>query len=124
MTVFRAFLQHTRIIPGLVTGLPWPEDLLNGVHERMVTLAAGVPEVVQVQGPDHCPAESVVPDELRLLPVHFCVVEADPLEAARGVGAHPLDVDVGVAGYNPALALDVVADLSAQRLDYLCFIDA
>ena len=100
------------------------EDPVDGSEKWVMLAAAPVGKVVQVQGPDHCPAESVVPDELRLLPDHFCVVEADPLETARGVGAHPLDVDVGVAGYNPALALDVVADLSAQRLDYLCFIDA
>ena len=66
MTVFRAFLQHTRIIPGLVTGLPWPEDLLDGVHERMVTLAAGVPEVVQVQGPDHATSKVHLTDILGL----------------------------------------------------------
>ena len=68
------WLDHQLL--GLVGGRPYglltvlalggPEDGLDGVHERMGTLAAGVLEVVQIQGPDHAAAQPQLTDKLRL----------------------------------------------------------
>ena len=70
------------------------EDILHGVHQRVGSLAAQVPEVVQVEGPDHAAPEALIPDVVTLAGDRGLVVKAHPLVAVVGVGAHPRRVGV------------------------------
>ena len=92
-----------------------PEDPVDGPEQWVVFAAAPVGEVIQIEGPDHGPAEPVVQDELRLLPDGLGVVEADPLEAGGSVGPHPLDLALGVPVHDPAFVLDAVANLESHQ---------
>ena len=65
------------------------QDILHGVHQRVGSLPAQVPEVVQVECPDHAAPEALVPDVVTLAGDGGLVVKADPLVAVVGVGAHP-----------------------------------
>ncbi len=73
--------------------------------------AAHVAEVVEVKGPDHASAESLIHDELRLLPDRFGIVESGPLQALGGVRSHSFNFDGVIASHLPALVLDVPANL-------------
>ena len=54
-------------------------DLLDSVHQRVVALTANVPEVIEVQGPDHGPTQAHPPNVLGLVSDHVLVVIGDPL---------------------------------------------
>ena len=49
-----------------LSGLLWPQNLLDGVHEWVMTLSANVPEVVQVKSPNHSTSKVHLPNELGL----------------------------------------------------------
>ena len=84
------------------------EDLLQGVHQRMLALAASAPEVVEIKGPDHTTAQAHIPHVLGLLSDHVVVVEADPLVALVSVRAQTA---LWVLDYLPAAVVNPVADL-------------
>ena len=65
------------------------EDILHGVHQRVGALPAQVPEVVQVEGPDHAAPEALVPDVVTLAGNGGLIVKAHPLVSVVGIGAHP-----------------------------------
>ena len=67
-----------------------------------------IPEVIKVQGPNHCSSQPHVFDVLRLVRDHGCVIKGDPLRALVGVRAHG---SLRVLDHLPALVHYVVADL-------------
>ena len=88
------------------------EDAVDGAEERVLLAAALVAEVVEVERPDHAAAEALLLDELGLLADDVDVVEADPLVAVVGDGAHGA---LGVLLHGPALLADVLADLRKKE---------
>ena len=65
-------------------------------------------EIVQIKSPDHGTSVALVDDMLGLLPDDVGVVEADPLVALVGVGAHGPG---GALHHGPAALFDKLADL-------------
>ena len=102
--------------------------LLGRLYEWVGGLAAGAPEVVVVQGPEHNPAQTLLRHVERLLHGDVDVVEADPLVALVGVGPHDpregsLDVPAPLDDVDADLVVGQVAVLlGARPLKYNSFV--
>ena len=85
-----------------------PEDSVHGPEERILLTAANIPEIIQVESPDHGSSIAIGFDKLRLAPDHGNVIKTNPLVTIEGIGTNSFSVMVLDS---PASILDLGADL-------------